>query len=267
MGQGGQEGAGQNVLCVPEFSFYETLVPFDGFETVYDGRSAQYEIMFTVGGQALDPIAASGAAGYDPNLVRGVPCKIGQRVVLLLPVLPATTTKPSDYYRWNIIWRIRNLYDYRNAPGARYPYSLPKQSQGVADTSGPHPGARVVVPGVIQTVVYNQDEPTGILALVNHIRTELLESRATPNALPLLPNGEEGTIQQGVLDTPGGSSLYRSPVFAVHEVQAVGDELLLGLNRSTENNANWDFTNVDDALERWLVDFGLFAMVCRGVSP
>lgn len=265
MGEPG-DGAGRNVLCVPEFTFSEVMRPYEDFTADYEGQSVTLRpIMFSENGVPLDEIAASGAAGYDPNLVKGLPCKIGQRVVILLPGLETTAETP---YVWKFAWRLRSLYDFRNARSTRYNYSLPKQSLGVPDTTGANPGPRVLIPGIRQTIVYNQAEPLQFgEPIVNHLVVEDMQTGLRRWGVPFVPGGADGAIQQGL--APSTVPTYTDPGFEVHELQAIGDELLIALTRAETEGANWDFAGVDLSVATFFSstypDAGVY--VCRGVSP
>lgn len=233
---------GEPVLADAQFGIVKTLRPFPGFEAVYNGQSVQKPILFSEQGKPLDPLA--GSPGYAPNLVSGLSVPLGSRVVIQLPTMVAVKTDLTVIpYDWFITWRLRNTFDFRQR---RIPFHLGKQGAGVPDTTTPPNTARVVVPAIHQAVVYNQPEPTGATARsIQNIRIEDVSPRAEENlSLPLLPGGTPGIYQQGLLDPATSPGLAPFPLFIVHEVEAVGDEMILGVYRSSDNGAhpNWEFT-------------------------
>lgn len=235
-----------NVLADAQFGTARILRPFDGFVPLYQGQPASTPIMLTEvvdppGGSALDQAADVRSPGYSPRLIRGVDVPMGSRVILWLPNIAANDpgTGTEIRYEWTLVWRLRNVYDYRNF---RTPYHYPKQVDGIAET-GAEAGPRVVIPAATQTLPYSQSpEPAGALAnVVTNLRNEAVSVGGTPLSSPLVPAGGIGYFQQGVAD-PTTLPIASRPLYQVHEVQAVGDELLIGLTRSTTLVANWDFT-------------------------
>jgi hypothetical protein len=262
------EDAARNVLAVPEFGTIRTLKPYAGFETVYAGQNVgTYALYLTENGKVLDDNAARGIAGYDPNLIPGVPVQMGTRILLWLPSIQANQLN-GEPYSYIISWRLRNVFDHRVAQNARPPFHLPKQGLGVPDTTGPNPGVRVVLPAANQTVVYNETEPSLVCTPAQQtLRTEYVKACTTSVRLPLMPDGATGVVQQGILPstTPG----YTAPKFLVHEVQAVGDELIVALTRNIGTEAVWDFDGYDQlvalAFNSAVPDNGV--LMTTGVSP
>lgn len=228
------------VTADPQFGIVRVLRPFPGFEAVYEGQSASIPIMLTEAGVALDPRA--GQAGYSPSLVAGIPTPIGSRVLLWLPItgyLSSIEPVTISTYRYEFIWRMRNTHDFRLD---RQPYHYPKQGIGVPDSSFVPASPRVVLPAASNTITYIQTEPvTPLGRAVNNVRSEDLNFGSSNNALPLLPDGTEGVIQQGVAD-PATFTGASAPLYQAHELQALGDELLIGILR-TDTPENWGFTN------------------------
>lgn len=235
-----------HVLADAQFGIAKILRPYAGFDAQdtgggvplgsYQGKDGGYPILFTEGGQALDE--AAGEEGYSPNLVRGVQVPYGSRITLWMPMLPIREVDavPNSYeVSWS--WRMRNVYDFRQR---RIPYHYPKQSAGV-----PFGGqSRVIIPSATQSVVYNQNEPTtvsnGIVATAGqnvHAESMLLSFSQPFRKDPLLPGTASfGTISQGL------SPVEPSQVeFAVLELQATGDELVIGYSKPAGLSA-WDFT-------------------------
>jgi|GEM_PF-1930246 len=233
------------VLADAQFGTARILRPYNGFESVYQGQPASTPIMLSEvvdppGGDPLDPSASTRDTGYSPRLVRGLDVPMGSRVLVWLPQISALVTAPSTIarYHWTFIWRMRNVYDYRNA---RTPYHFPKQAAGAGET-GTDAGPRVIIPAATQTLPYSEaPEPAGATSNVStNLRNEAVTTGATPLASPLLPGGLTGIIQQGLGD-PNIFPAISRPIYQLHEVQACGDELLIGLTRATDVTANWDF--------------------------
>jgi hypothetical protein len=258
---------GRNVLAVPDFNLYQVMRPYEDFVDKYDGEAVTRLLMLSPNGEAYDTNASRGLKGYDPNLVAGHPVLLGQRVVLLLPGLSPTPLN-SEPYIWKFAWRIRNVFDTRVDEDVRRPWHLPNQGLGIADTTGENPGDRVVVPAVWNSIVYIQDEPVlPSLHAVQHLRAEDIQPGATRDGPPIMPDGSTGVLQQGIL--PSTAPGYTQPWFTVHEMQAIGDELLIAITRAAGSDPNWDFAGVDAPIAAFLgsdtPDLG--AYVSSGVSP
>ena len=267
--QGQGDDKGRNVLAVPEFGMQSLLRPYETYVAEYTGLSPNtYWIYLTENGQPLDPGAERGIPGTDPQLVRGMPCVLGQRIVLHLPRL-AVNVLHGEPYSYVIMWRLRDVYAFRVAPNERLPYHLPNQGPGVPDTGGTSPGARTVVPASYQSVAYNQTEPPlpGTPAVAN-IRAEWVTAHVLNGGLPRNPGGVDGVVQQGVL--PATTADYTRPSSLVHEVQAAGDEMLIAITRlADQDHPTWDFddydSNVAETFDAAVPDLGV--RVFRGISP
>lgn len=226
----------ENVLADAQFGIARILRPYAGFDAAsgagsYQGKPSETPIMLTEGGQALDEQA--GQPGYSPVLVRGLPVPYGARVTIWVPlVAPVLESTGPTGYVWGVVWRLRNTFDFRQR---RIPYHYPKQAAGVPFMGG----ERVVIPAASQSVVYNQSEPsTAFLPAVQTCYAEAIQFQYSLNLLaPLTPSGSYGTIEQGLINTnPTVEAL--STTYQVAELQALGDEMLIGLYRA---GAPWDF--------------------------
>lgn len=241
------------VMADAQFGVARILRPYPHFEAVYQGQDADVPIMFTENGKALDSLAAAGTAGYDPQLVAGLSVPMGARIVLYIPFvawLRGREVSTVNRYEWRILWRLRNVFDYRNA---RIPYHYPKQGQGVPDTSVVPPASpvRVVLPAAHNPIVYAGNEPSQMIdgrfppANQSIYIEQLLPTNFPFLKRPLNPGGVSGTIMQGVAD-PGNPIFGDTalvPEYIIHEVQAVGDEMLIAVRRPVVDDApDWDFT-------------------------
>jgi hypothetical protein len=198
-------------------------------------------IMFSEGGDPKDAFA--GQSGYDPYLIKGLTVNFGSRIVLWLPAIELITDKPTATYEWIVIWRMRNVFDYRIQ---RIPYQYPKQGVGVSDTRNPADQNRVVIPAITNTVIYNEGEPPTGAPAVQNIRTEYLATRAISTPLPLLPDSNLGSYQQGILDPGTFGALALMPGYQQFEVQAIGNEMLIGLTKAPIGKnpiEPWDFSS------------------------
>jgi hypothetical protein len=260
------------VLADAQFGTVRTLRPFDGFEAVYQGANARKPLMWTEQGRAIDEAGQEGLAGYASNLIRGIEVPLGSRIILWIPSAVYILIAEVLPYTWDFTWRIRNLHDYNLK---RNPWHLPKQGAGTADTTPGTGGPRVLIPASTQSIVYTQAEPADPNArVVQAIHPESYtgaDSSSGLEQLPLIPNGTNGYYEQGVLD-PNISATAGVPTYFLHEMQAMGDELLIGMRRQQDQDPDeWDFSDPVSAdgpfagLLDSSPDIGIFIMT--GSSP
>lgn len=271
----------------PQFGVLSTLRPQANFVAQYQGVAANTLIMFTQqqpGGDSPPRDGLAGQTNYDEDLIRGLPVCIGQRVMLWLPKFGVVTSGgTTDVYAFRLIWRLRNLSDQNLAPD-RSAAHVPLDRVGERDTTAPANNQnRVVIPAATETVVYDQSEPATLLTnVVQHARVEDLAmlgdepwTGATENVLaPLIPavsgaGTVTGVIQQGILDPGTYAPKATKYSYGVYETRAKGDELLIGLYRST-NLGGWNFLEgatdspISDTLNS-SIDLGIYVML--GVAP
>jgi len=269
----------ETVMADAQASKAFILRPFENFEATYQGESADRPIMLTELGQPFDEAVNSGVDGYDPRLVRGLSVPMGSRILLWLPILfwvSASDPVTVNRYEWRLFWRLRNVFDFNNF---RKSYHYPKQADGIPETIlvPPMPARqrRVIIPCAENSVVYNGDEP-GVISTGSIDNAYLSASQsifferfyganwAGQRQNPLIPNGTRnpyqpdgssypngtlGSLQQGIADPGNPATLFPAtgPGFMLHEMQAMGDELLIGVQReSTEAFPDWDFTSGDE---------------------
>lgn len=233
----------QIVLADAQFGIVRVMRPVSGFEEIYQGTPAGEPVYLFPEGKNIDPIAAEGIPGYDPLLARGLPVPVGARLILRFPnvyfPLPGGEEEAIAGYKYALIWRFRNVFDFRQG---RNPFHFPRD-KGAADTTAPRgQQSRVPLPASYNTIGYVQPEPVVLDARTDtRIRSEDLPVVTTPLALPKLSGGRVQPIQQGILD-PATVSDANQPTGLVHEVQAVHDELLIAVYRDTgELDDSWDF--------------------------
>lgn len=263
------------VMADAQFGAAKILRPFTGFESIYNGVSALTPIMWSPGGQALDD--AAGKLGYSHNLLKGLSVPMGARVTLWIPVF-GTASSPANPYTWQIFWRFRNLYDFRTQ---RIPYHFPKQSPGTTDTTPVTGGPRVLIPACSQSIAYAQAEVlTGVAPATQpqNLHAETIVNQAARVIggagleTPLTPTSGKGMIQQGVFNETGPNP--GNPSWTEIDVQALGDELLIGQYRNADLAAhpNWEmvaFGSYDGVFPFARLnispDYGLYVLV--GSAP
>jgi hypothetical protein len=269
--------AGQNVLVDAQFGMARILKPFPNFEARYQGQPASVPIAFP---GTIDREAELGVQGFDPNLIAGIPVPIGARVMIWIPSALIDYFVPTPY-QYQIIWRLRSIGDFvdafnQNVPKDQMPYyHLRRRELGVANDPADPASRRVVIPGAIQTIAYEQPEPsTSVFVNANgviHLRGQLIIplgaegfDNVTGSNLwqgPFLPPPrpgppEIGIITQGVFpfvegptapDFNGG--IPGGPVYHPFWFDAEGDEMLIFARRVdvdvSDPNDTWDFANPD----------------------
>jgi len=230
----------QTVLADPQFGIAKIMRPVAGFEEVYEGTPADEPVYLYPDGDPIDPLAAQELAGYDPLLARGLPVPFGARVALQFPnVFWLDPGQAADVgYKYALIWRMRSVLDFRLLRVV--PFHFPRTT-GAADTTAPvGQQSRVPLPAAYNTIGYIQPEPVSIGRSDTNIRSEDLPVATVPLALPKLSGGRVQPIQQGIFD-PSAVSDAKQPTQLVHEIQALGDELLIAVYRDASNEANWEF--------------------------
>jgi hypothetical protein len=202
--------------------------------------------MFQEGTNPRDPNA--GNPGYSPNLCRGLEVPIGARIQIWIPHIYTVNGTPANIqtYRYRWMYRMRNIFEYRADRG---PFHL-IESDGVTDTTPGTGGPRILKPAAYRSYSIAQAEPAAppvatIAAREQfHVRpVDVDPYSGHPPALPLMPDGTRGVVQQGVVDpqdfgaVPAGMPLYD----VVNDV-TTGDELLFAASRDVDVAANYDFT-------------------------
>lgn len=229
----------------------QILRPYAGFETEYQGRGSLTPIMFTQGGEALDPGGKAGTVGYAPNLLKGLSVPVGSQVVLWLPVARAIPRGELGFehpipYRWTIRWRFRSTHDFNKF---RIPYSFGVQEQGAPDTSTGTSEPRVLIPAATEQIIYTETEPTAEYgsAQQNGWNRQIVNIPGYIfSNLPFIPGGTQGIYEQGVTDPlPGNVGQTFMPFFSAHVLTCKGNELLIECNRDNSVVNDYDFTGPD----------------------
>lgn len=228
----------------PQFGVVRVLRGYSGFESLYEGQPATgataVPIMLSEAGIELDDMAQQRVAGYDPDLVRGLPVVAGSDLLLWVPNLLGVSLPNVSPYVYQIVWRYRNTADYRRN---RTPYHYPKQIEGVPETLL-NLGERVVIPAAMEAIIYNQAEPAVGASVAQNLHTEGVAIGGFPINPPINSNGAQGVIQQGILPS-GANRSHTRPIYSPWTLTAKGDELLVAVTRLTDLGgaaANWDFS-------------------------
>jgi hypothetical protein len=264
------------VIVTPQTGFADVLKPFSHFENTYQGQSSQIPIAVPGG---IERSAAIGTPGYDPNLMEGTPVIMGGKVILWLPRI-YNGYLPGPVYSYSIYWRVRSIADQDLDPARKLTGHLGRQLAGTPNDNDPK-FPRFVIPTAIQTVTYQQTEPSdtdspGIV----HIRTARYDvlagsalgafgsgpfnQNSLVNPPPGVPN--RGIYTQGIFPNPNGE-LTGTPnvtlgtaggaIYNAIELRALGDEMVIMIQRFdtvTPANEFWDFTNplLDQGLSEFL---------------
>lgn len=177
----------------PEYSIARIAKPFAGFETKYAGLNPRGNPIAIPG--SLDQFA--GTAGYDPNLLAGIPVPMGAKIYIWLPrFFPSMYAGDALSYRYRFVWRLRSLAeqtaDADNSLTSHFGRLLPGVPQipsgssnpAVIASLNPTAGPRFVIPAAFESVqiVNNKFYVTDI-------------------------GGAEQPVQQGTLDGVGGVPL------------------------------------------------------------
>jgi hypothetical protein len=275
------------------------LKPLLGFEDVFEGLSAVRYMDSTgalktsekipffewTSGQSpnpLDPLAASGTAGYAPDLLAYVDVSKGATLRFFFPSIDpfgqSGATAIPAYYRYFICFRDSTLARYKalERRGEVSPYHIPFESFGQADTTAaPGSQERFLFPAGVHSVAIHELEPprfdpakvpgstggpgepsTGIANALS-LRTEVVIPRPELVFPVLIAAGTRGVHQQGVLNpatayAPNDATSAGGMYF---ECVAEGDQLLICCDReytglevsggSVFNSPNWSFSGLD----------------------
>lgn len=230
------------VAADAQFGIATVLKPYLDFEDRYQGQATSTPVAFPGTRDAL-----AGQDGYDPNLLAGVACPLGALMMLLIPLAVANALVTSYDYR--IIWRMRNVRDYRLN---RVPFHVGRQSPGAPDTSGAGSEPRFVIPAISDALLY-EEALTVPLAAPYAVTYAQNRSFRIPTANaggavdPLLASpAAVGVFQQGVLDPGAVGQTASDPLFLPIVTRCRGDEFMLLAQREDQQPGDqWDF-NGDD---------------------
>jgi len=253
----------QVVMADAQFGNAKILRPASTYKTIPVAQQGCTNfVMLAEDGQIFDE--SIGQEGYDTRLLRGLPVPMGARVQVWLPALTASGIMVLENYYWLFAWRMRNLYDYRMN---RIPFHFPRQAEGVTDTTPVTGGPRVVLPCAMQATIYNQAETAATAPEIQHLKSELYQVPSI-GGLGVAGTTVNGVFGQGYYDPNVFGTQSKSPAFVWHEMQAIGDELLVGVARAGVAGASWAFASVDQELASFFdgsLMAGVYVMV--GSAP
>jgi hypothetical protein len=233
------------VLSDVQVSGRRVVRPFPDFEAQYEALSGDTPILFyPTRPDDTQEIAASHVRreAYDPRLAAALPVPLGSRVRLWIPVAvtrdTTAATPPyfyvSNTYQYRITWRLRDHDGFvADARGGNLLASHQPTVQGRVSTVPPPAAARNAIPAAY--------DPGGVLTV-----PASAVDPAVLGPLPLRPSiaPEYQVTQQGIFD-PGELSIFPSqspamlPTFTLHELVALGDEMLIEARKTSV--APWGF--------------------------
>lgn len=242
----------------PKVSKARVLRPYHDFEDQYEGQPAItpvsfYEVSENGGVDGVlvqDELAAR--PGYHADLERFVPTPFGSRVTVWLPYCvwydPDQEMLVTQSYIYSFHWRLRNVPETAIARKKGFHSS---RLDGYPDTRGtPH----FAMPVTTNTILVEQPEALLALQQQSNLRREriqLLSSPVDTAHLSILPSGQPGIRQQGMLDLADGmpAAVWASDLFLRVNFDAAGDELLIQARRadafSEEEKDPWAFATTD----------------------
>lgn len=140
----------------PQYSLAKIIKPFTGFEDKYNGLDPEGNPIAIPG--SLDPHA--GEAGYDPNLLAGIPVPMGARIFLWLPrYFPTTYGVAALNYRYRFVWRLRSLPEQNAQKPSHFGLRLKGTEQETYSGGDPEiaslnagAGERFVIPAAFESV-------------------------------------------------------------------------------------------------------------------
>lgn len=251
----------QAVLADAQFSVARVFRPFLGFESIYEGVTSRRPILIP---GTLDPDA--GRPGYATNLVSGISVPFGSKVMLWVPTIYLNSGDAENPdllvvpYRYQFIWRLRNIRDYQIRRG-RSAYHFPRQSPGA--------GGNVVVPSAQNIVVFEGPQQTfdslatapgsqfsSEVFATHQTVLERIEFESTTPLAPFIPGAATPAAYQQGVATFTGVTVDQQVTFNCLQLDAQGDELLIAVDRlggmgEVTSATAWDFANPNG------VDFGL----------
>ena len=224
----------------PQMTCFQPVRPFNGFESIYQGRPGNTPIAFP---GTLDPMA--GRSKYASNLLTGIPVPLGARLCAQIPmVVDLYTCEPI--YTYQFMWRLRNQQQFnegmlsgKSAPSAGYHLNgeVPGRREFGIDPSTD----LYFMPGASDVEIFEQDAPTGDGAALLAVRQQnYLLQMESPWAQPLAPNASPAIWQQGVYQYSSNSN-NGGPTFFPLWMDVNGDELLI-LAYKVNPEVPWDFS-------------------------
>jgi len=229
------------VLADAQFSAARVYRPFEGFEDVYEGQAVEDRPIAIPGDLDKD----AGKTGISANLLAGIPVPYGAKVTLWIPTILGETGPASGLvakpYRYSIIWRMRNIRDFREN---RTAYHFPRQSVGE--------NSQFVIPAAMQSSIYDatpQDLPTSAGSdfaaerlATQEVATESLVFKSNLAGVAFTPAGGMADYQQGLAGSVSGTN--RTASFNIVQLDALGDEMIILITRDPGSSPTWSFSSV-----------------------
>ena len=142
------------VNVVPNFSNARFLNPINNFQSLYQGQLPDNFPIACPGERDF----LAGKDGYAPNLLAGVPTKLGTRVVMWVPRILNGYGQETASYVYRVIWRLRPGTDIDEEPGRAVSGSLGPTKIGAPQSDN---GAkRFILPAATETVQFPADQRT-----------------------------------------------------------------------------------------------------------
>jgi hypothetical protein len=245
----------------PRITNARVLRPYRGFETIYETEAATTPVSFYEVSEharttptddrvlVLDELA--GKPGYEATLERFIPTPFGSRVTVWIPycLFYDGQSLAETSYVYTFHWRIRNVPD---TAVARKKGFHSDRLDGYPDTRAE---ARFAMPVTSNTIIVEQTEALLSYQQQQNLRRERIQplsAVADTAFLSLLPDGNSGVRQQGILDLADGISMdiAHSESFLRVNFDAAGDELLIQARRAdafSTQPAAWTFATTDAA--------------------
>ena len=221
------------VLADAQFGVARVIKPFAGFESVYEGQPGSVPI--AIPGDLDKDV---GRDGINPNLIRGQAVPFGSKITLWVPTILGNTGQPLRY-SYQVIWRLRNLRDFREN---RTAYHFPRQEIGE--------DGEFVIPSAKRVLLF--EGPNALQGDSNTARQvqtsasfEAIQMNTDLEAPPLTPAGNNAAIQQGLGNdaAPPETSTFNSV-----QLDAEGDEMIILVTIRNDPGSSerlWDFEGSD----------------------
>jgi hypothetical protein len=221
------------------------LFPFANFENVYQGQAGSVMIGFPGG---LDE--AAGTDGFDAHLHKGIPVPYGARLSIAFPIF-VNGQGAVQLYRYFLVFRDRNLHDYRNPLFnlPRKPYHYARQGLGAIDGTLIVPAARYPIEARYHSTGYEQTEDTAAGLQRLNLYPEYIVPSMPLIVNTLAPDGVACAIQQGIYN-PSIVLNGQMPMQAEFECDAMGDDLIIFCQKIPDGQGSyvaWNFNTVDGA--------------------
>lgn len=229
----------QNVQSDAQIGMFKVIRPFEGFESVYQGKPGTTPIAFP---GTLD--VGAGKDGINANLLSGIPTPLGSRVLLQIPMTGYDDEGGvvlQANYEYQLMWRTRNQGAFKQAALAgrqTAAYHIPSQEPGRESA--------VFIPAAGDVEIFEQSEPSlGSSAILKVYQQRYRPQVTSAWVQPLLKTGVVASWQQGVYPAQA-SEQAAGPSWLPIWLDACGDELLI-LAYKINTEQSWDFsTNTAD---------------------